>query len=191
MSNRQTVAAPSLPRTSPALVLFRTGRHHYALPVDRIVQLTLMVTVTSIPELRDVVDGVINVHGQAVPVVDLGRHLGQTSITRQLDTPLLLLQTCGQTAALLVDEIVDIIVCPPDRFVATADLLPAGLAAAPVLSGIVLAPGSMTLLIDPDHLFSPEQAAVLARAVEWLHTRQRDQAPAADQTRPAGELSPS
>ena len=53
------------------LLLLRLDDRRYALPLDRAERLIHAVDVTPLPNAPPVVRGVINVHGQLVPVVSL------------------------------------------------------------------------------------------------------------------------
>ena len=59
-----------------SLVTFRLDSQTYALPIEPLVQIIEMVTITPIPQINSSVEGMINLRGTAVPVVNLGRHFG-------------------------------------------------------------------------------------------------------------------
>lgn len=150
------------------LVVFRLNRQSYALPVEHVMQIILMVAITSIPQVSDVVEGVINVHGAPVPVVNLGRHLGLRETPLQLYTPILLLRVGEWTVGLIVDEVLDVLSFAGDQIARPADILPEELGEAAVLQGLAYSEGGMVLLLDPDHLFRPEQMQVLAQVTDIL-----------------------
>ncbi len=139
-----------------------------ALPTEPVVQIIPMVTIVTVPQLTAAVAGVINVHGTAVPVVDLRVHLELPDLPWQLDTPIILLRVCGRTVGLIVDEVVDVLALDPAQVVPPADVLPPELGSAPVVWGLVNAPGGLLLVLDPDHLFLPHQAQACAQAAEYL-----------------------
>lgn len=56
-------------------VLFRLGTEEYGLPIDRVSSIIRYERPTPVPHAPAVVDGVINLRGQVIPVVNLGRKL--------------------------------------------------------------------------------------------------------------------
>jgi purine-binding chemotaxis protein CheW len=150
------------------LVMFWLAGRAYALPVEPIVQIIPMVTIVPVPQMGDVLEGVINVRGQAVPVVDLRRHLGLPAGPLQLHTPILLIRVGERVVGLIVDEVSDVLALDGGRIVRPADVLPEELRELPILRGLGHVAEGVMLILDPEHLFRPEQADALARAAEYV-----------------------
>lgn len=150
------------------VVAFRLDRQTYALPIAPIVQIIEMVAITPIPQLDDVVEGVINVHGEAVAVVKLRRHFGLADAPLQMNTPILLTQIGGQTVGLIVDEVTDVLNLPQDHIVALGEILPEELGNAPIFRGLAYVADGPVLMLDPDHLLRPDQLEILAQAASML-----------------------
>ncbi len=61
-------------------VLFRLGDEEYGLPIERVRSIIRYEVPTPVPHAPEAVEGVINLRGQVIPVIDLGaRLLGQRS----------------------------------------------------------------------------------------------------------------
>jgi purine-binding chemotaxis protein CheW len=90
-------------------VLFRIDRQHYALPLDHVIRAVRMVALTLVPDVPNSVLGVINMSGQIVPVIDLRRLFGQPGRHPELQDILLIVQVHGQTVAIVVDEVLNIL----------------------------------------------------------------------------------
>jgi purine-binding chemotaxis protein CheW len=168
MENRQTRNDWQDSSDQHNLVAFRLGQQIYALPIKPIVQIIEMVAITPIPQVGDTVEGVINVHGVAVSVVNLRRHLGLPDVAFQLRTPIMLVQTGEQMIGLIVDEVLDVIGLSIDQVARLADILPEGLGEAPILQGLAHVQNDTVLLLDLEHLFLPHQARALAQAAATL-----------------------
>jgi chemotaxis signal transduction protein len=144
-------------------VAFRLGQQTYALPIAQVAQIVEMVAITPVPGATDAVEGVINYHGQTVPVVDMRRRLGLPRAPTRLDAHILLARIGKGMVALVVDEVLDV----RDAHVARADaVLPSGLGAAPFLRGVVHAQDGTLLVLDPERLFRPVQAKALTAVPE-------------------------
>jgi purine-binding chemotaxis protein CheW len=150
------------------MVAFRLEKQIYALPIEPIVQIVEMVAITPIPQLNQVVEGVINVRGEAVAVVKLRRHLGLSDAPLQLNTPILLTQVGGRTIGLIVDEVTDVFNLPTDQIVQLGEILPEELEDAPIFRGLAYVADAAVLMLDPDQLFRPDQLEILAQAADAL-----------------------
>ena len=81
------------------------------------------------------------------------------------DTPIILARTDGRSVGLIVDEVIDVLCISPGQWARQVDILPQGLDEIPGLSGLAQTAYGMVLALDPDRLFSPDRAAMLARVV--------------------------
>ncbi len=169
--DKSATRAPALSRRDKAsadirnLVTFRLDRQTYALPIEPIVQIIEMVTITPIPQVNHSVEGVINVRGAPIPVVNLRRHLGlpeaklhESKPPYGLHTPIILVQVGERTVGLIVDQVAEVLDVSASQITCPADLLPEGLSDAPLLQGLMQAPGGAVLLLDLAALFGPGQA---------------------------------
>ena len=160
------------------VVAFRLGQQTYALPIEPIAQIIDMVAITPIPQLGQVIEGVINVHGEAVAAVKLRRHFDLEDAPLQLNTPILLTRIGGQKIGLIVDEVTDVLNLPADQIVQLGEILPEELGDAPIFRGLTYVADDALLMLDPDQLFRPDQLEVLAQAVEMLQKAIADKAQA-------------
>lgn len=56
-------------------VLFRLGTEEYGLPIERVMSIIRYEPATPVPHAPAMIEGVINLRGQVIPVVDLARRL--------------------------------------------------------------------------------------------------------------------
>jgi purine-binding chemotaxis protein CheW len=137
------------------LVTFRLGQQIYALPIEPIVQIMPMVTITPTPQDDHTVEGVVDVHGTAVPVVNLRSHLGLRKTALQLRAPILLVENDHDIIGLIVDQVMDVLSLPADEITDFADFLPGrGLCKVPILQGVAYIQNHTVLLLDSDCLKS-------------------------------------
>ncbi len=61
------------------VIAFRLDRRTFALPLDVIVQILPMMTITPIPHLSKIVKGTINVRGQDILAISLRNHFGMAT----------------------------------------------------------------------------------------------------------------
>jgi len=106
------------------LVVFRRERQLYALPLGNVEHALRMVAITSVPEAPSWVAGVISVHGRVIPVLDLRQRFGRSPKEPHPDERLLIMQAQGQTVALIVDEVTEVLEVPAHQVEPSSKLLP-------------------------------------------------------------------
>jgi len=172
------------------LVTFRLDRQTYALPIEPIVQIIEMVAITPIPQVNPAVEGVINVRGTAVPVVNLRCHLGLPEAKLQLHTPIILVQTGERMVGLIVDQVADVLNISADQITRPKDMLPDGLSDAPLLQGLMHTSQGAVLLLDLERLWAskPAQPAQTLEALFAVNDSSEDNQPEPVEATHADEL---
>lgn len=87
------------------LVIFRLENQRYALHLTAVERVLRMVAVSPLPKAPAIVLGVVNFHGQVIPVLDLQRRFGLSARNYGLSSTLLVAQTKRRTLALPVTEV--------------------------------------------------------------------------------------
>jgi chemotaxis signal transduction protein len=130
-------------------VVFRMDRQHYALPLDHVIRAVRMVASTPVPDSPHSVVGIINMAGQMLPVIDLRRLFGQAGKDPELQDVLLVVQRQGQTAAIMADEVLNVLeftseqVRPP----------PAAVSRSRFMAGAVQQEDILILVLNDSQLF--------------------------------------
>jgi purine-binding chemotaxis protein CheW len=100
---------PTLQSPVLQLVVFDIEGQRYALPLNDVERVLPMVAVSPLPQAPAVVLGVINLHGQVIPVLDLRRRFGLPLRDYGLTARLLVVRTSRRILALPVDEVLGVL----------------------------------------------------------------------------------
>lgn len=144
------------------LVTFRVGPEEFGLDVFSVHEILRWQEVTSVPRAPGFVEGVIDVRGALVPVVDLRRRLEAPAAEVDEETRIVLVDHDGERLGLVVDEVTEVLrvpetaLQPPPRYVAGI--------AAEFLRGIVRAEDRLIVLIDVERVLSSEERIQLREA---------------------------
>lgn len=133
-------------------VIFRVDSQKYALPLEQVVRALRMVALTPVPEMPDWVLGVINIAGTAVPVIEPAHIFCRKSKEPEVDDRLLILKAGGQTAAIVVDEVLDVFACEPEQI----ESPPPVLSNIGVLSATIRRDNALIMVLDA-YCFLPEK----------------------------------
>lgn len=158
-----------------SLLIFEVAAQTCAFAIEPVQQIIEIVTITPIPQTDHLIEGVINVHGKIVPVVNMGAVLGLPATQLLLHTPIILVDTQGHMVGLIVDEVVDILEVAPHEITRPTDILPQGLGEIPFLEGVLRAREAPVLLLDLEYLFTSQRTG-LARTLAALSEMDGDYA---------------
>ncbi|MGI9104196.1 MAG: chemotaxis protein CheW [Terriglobales bacterium] len=86
------------------IVGFRIGRETFGLPIAAVQEIVRPPEITAVPHAAECVEGVINLRGRIVPVIDLRRRFGETRIANSKKNRILLVQVESRAVGLMVDS---------------------------------------------------------------------------------------
>lgn len=132
-------------------VTFRLNNQAYALPLDIVERALRMVAMARLPEGPSWVAGGINLHGKVIPVIDLRRRFGQPPREATLHDRLLVVRPLGQTVALIVDEVSQVLEVARDQ----VEPLAYPLCLSRILAAVIRREGELILVLDPEVLLPP------------------------------------
>ena len=93
------------------LIIFKLGNEEYAVPIMCVQEIIMLQNSTRIPKSPDFVEGVINLRGHIIPVID-GRkkfNLKQSSANNIADQRIMVLEVEEDTIGLIVDAVSEVI----------------------------------------------------------------------------------
>jgi purine-binding chemotaxis protein CheW len=94
------------------LVCFRLDRDLYAADIMRVKEIVKPQQLAGLPHAPAFVDGVINLRGAVIPVLDLHKRFNLPSQVSDKKNRLLIVSLSGQTFGLMVDEVTEVISVP-------------------------------------------------------------------------------
>jgi purine-binding chemotaxis protein CheW len=139
------------------LVVFSLDGQRYALHLSAVEKVVRTVLVTPLPGAPLIVLGVINAHGQIIPVIDVRRRFGLSSRETTLSDSLILAHTPGRIVALGVDSMEGLLESSQRDIAPTAAILPN----VPYLNGVVKLDDGLVLIHDLASFLSLDEEQVL------------------------------
>ena len=139
-------------------LVFHIGRERYALPLASVLRVLPVARLKALPGAPHFVPGLLDLHGEAIPVIDLSRLAGTPPDAVRYDTRILLVEidAAGRRRRLGLKA---------ERVAGVAaidgELADAGVAGAPWLGQVAPGAEGMLQLVDPDRLLAPDVEALL------------------------------
>ncbi len=144
------------------VILFDLADQRYALPISEVQEIQQLVQPTGLPGTAPSLLGVIDLRGEVVPVIDLRLVLGMDEASYGLQTPMVVVRTGSRLAALVVDEVEDVVDVPPESMRA-----PSGVhELADRMLGVCRFPDGLVFVLDLERVVPETQVAEVAALVE-------------------------
>ncbi|HEU4405805.1 MAG TPA: chemotaxis protein CheW [Polyangiaceae bacterium] len=135
-------------------VLFRVAESEYALPAAEVLQLESFEGATRVPGTSAYVEGLVQVRGRVVPVVDLRARFGLPPAERTLESRVIVVEREGRTVALLADSAREIVKLDPAEFRPPPELVAEQ--SERFVRAVARAGRRLIMLIDPGRVIGEE-----------------------------------
>lgn len=90
------------------LATFHVGEALCGMDILEVQEINKLTQMTTIPQAPDYVRGILNLRGQIVTIIDLGRKLGLSSIELSQESRNIIIDSEGEYIGLMVDSIGDV-----------------------------------------------------------------------------------
>jgi purine-binding chemotaxis protein CheW len=94
------------------IVGFRVGRETYGVPITSLHEIVRVPEITAVPDAPDYMEGVINLRGKIVSVLDLRKRLGEKTVVSNRRNRILVLEHRGKLNGLIVDSATEVLKIP-------------------------------------------------------------------------------
>jgi purine-binding chemotaxis protein CheW len=94
------------------IIGFRVGRETFGVPIRLVHEIVRVPEITSVPDSPGYVEGVINLRGKIVSVVDLRKRFGEREIIANKKNRILVTEVEGKMVGLIVDAASEVIKIP-------------------------------------------------------------------------------
>jgi purine-binding chemotaxis protein CheW len=94
------------------LVGFRIGRETFGVPISLVHEIVRVPEITSVPDSADFIEGVINLRGKIISVVDLRKRFREREIASGKKNRILVVEVEGKMVGLIVDAASEVLKMP-------------------------------------------------------------------------------
>src|ERR1700685_2566182 len=95
------------------IVGFRIGRETFGLPIAMVREIVRVPEITSVPNAPDYIEGVINLRGRIIPVIDLRKRFGDKSGEKSKKNRIVVVELENRSIGLLVHSASEVLRIPP------------------------------------------------------------------------------
>jgi len=144
------------------LVVFELAGESYGVDIGAVNTIIRMQEITHVPRAPAFVEGVINLRGSIIPVLDLRKRFGLNAYEETKASRIVVVETAGGAFGLIVDAVTETlslsreVIEPPSSIVATAD--------SHYLRGVAKLEERLIILLEIERILRLEETDALAEA---------------------------
>lgn len=127
------------------LVTFHLGSEEYAIDILKVQEITRMVEITSVPNAPEHIEGVINLRGKVIPVINLRKRFGLGPRNADGNSRIIVVDI-GTTVSLIVDSVSEVLRLSPDNVEPAPPITTRN--GGEYIKGIGKLPNRMLILLD-------------------------------------------
>ncbi|HZK62248.1 MAG TPA: chemotaxis protein CheW [Anaerovoracaceae bacterium] len=144
------------------IIIFALDEPRFAIYLSVVERVVQSVEITPLPNVSGIVLGVINVHGQIVPILDIRKRLNLPQRNLSIDDQFILAHTSSILVALCVDSVNDIQEIA-GREIVTAEKLQIS---SEYIRGVVKLENNLILICDLDQFLSLDEEKKLVAVMD-------------------------
>lgn len=94
------------------LVSFNIDNEEFGIDILKVEEIIRVISITKIPNAPDFIEGVINLRGKVIPVIDLRTRLNKIRKPHDNNTRVIVVEVSGKTVGFLVDSVKEVLRIP-------------------------------------------------------------------------------
>lgn len=91
------------------LVSFKLGKEEFGVDILKVQEINRMLEITEMPNSPDFVEGIVNLRGRIIPVIDLKKRLNMPVKEHNNSTRIIVVELNGKTIGFIVDEVSEVL----------------------------------------------------------------------------------
>ena len=145
------------------LVVFDLASEVYGVNIGAVREIIRIMDITRVPKTPEFVEGIINLRGKVIPVVDLRRRFSLPVSEENKENRIVVVDIGGQDIGVVVDAVTEVLrissdlVEPPSSVITTAD--------SAFLLGIAKLDDRLIILLDLERVLTDHERAELSDVV--------------------------
>lgn len=128
------------------IVGLRVGRETFGIPIAMVREIVRIPEVTAVPNAPEYLEGVINLRGRIIPVVDLRKRFGEKEIKSDKKNRIVVVEMEDRLVGLIVNSASEVLKIPPSEIDPPQSLFQEG--ELDYVTGVGKLKGRLVILLD-------------------------------------------
>lgn len=138
------------------LVVFTIGDEEFGVDISQVREIVRLVQITYLPKAPTFIEGVVNLRGQVLAVIDLSKRLGVPSKERSENTRIIVVEVGENTVGMIVDSVSEVLRLASD-FVEEVPSLVETEIPEHYIRGVGKLKDRLLVLLDLNKILTPEE----------------------------------
>ncbi len=143
------------------LVSFRLGEEEYGIDILHVQEINRIMEITHVPKCAYFVEGVVNLRGKVIPVLDLRKRFGLPVKENDKETRIIVVEIAGKTIGLIVDSVDEVLRLPVSTIDPTPPMVSTSIDAQ-CINGVGKLEDRLIIIIDIEKFLTEEEKSVLS-----------------------------
>jgi purine-binding chemotaxis protein CheW len=136
------------------LVSFRIGDEEFGVDILKVQEINRMIGITRVPNAPEYVDGVINLRGKVIPIIDLRARFGMGRKEKDKNTRIVVVELDGKIVGFVVDGVSEVLRIPKSVTEPTPQLVTG--VATEYITAVGKLEDRLLILLDLDKVLSAQ-----------------------------------
>ncbi len=146
------------------MVVFSIGKELYGVGIDAVHEIVKVPDITEVPDAPAFLEGVINLRGKIIPVVDLRKRMRLDSREKTKTSRVLITENEGRLVGLLVDAVSEVLKIQPESVEAPPEMISS--IGVQYITGVAKVQGRLIILLDLKRVLSVDDMSTIGSAAE-------------------------
>jgi purine-binding chemotaxis protein CheW len=142
------------------LVTFSIGEEEFGVDILKVQEIIRMMEITKVPRAPEFVEGVINLRGKVIPIIDLRRRFGLAARSHDKHTRIIVIEISGMIVGFVVDSVSEVLRIPANTVEPPPPVV-SGMESE-YISGVGKLEDRLLIMLDLDKLLSREEKQSLS-----------------------------
>ena len=139
------------------IIGFHVGRETYGIPITSLHEIVRVPEITAVPDAPDYLEGVINLRGKIVSIVDLRKRFGKIATPLDRHSRILVVGHHGRLAGMIVDSASEVIKIPESEIESAPAMMQEG--GLDCVTGLGKYKGRLIILLDINKVLAARESA--------------------------------
>ena len=146
------------------VVSFALGSEEYGVDIAQVQEINRMVAITRVPRAPQFMEGVINLRGQRIPIIDLRERFGMVRSERTKNTRIVVTEIGSKRLGMVVDSVSEVLRLPVEQIEDAPDLVAGG--DTEYIRGVGKMGDRLIIVLDLGRVISADEKAELQKLDE-------------------------
>jgi len=155
------------------LVVFTLGKEEFGVDISQVREIVRLVQITYLPKAPVFIEGVVNLRGQVLAVIDLAKRIGIQANERGDNTRIIVVEVGDNTVGMLVDSVSEVLRLSAE-FVEEVPSIVNSEVPEHYIRGVGKLQDRLLVLLDLNKILSPEEFQHVEKHIKVAMAKDKD-----------------